>query len=389
MKRQHGAMAGLFLLAAATAANADDTPQFYQQVRTLQFLRDAMVQGNQEAHTVQSRLLAQMSTLYVSPSASSFGGEKNLRAAIIFALSGGNPDIASRMIRRGESSQSEEKLLRGAIAFALGQRGEASRLLADVNPISMPSELGGHIALAKSMLLPKSESRKALDLLRSAMVLMPGTLVEESAIRRAASIAAELGDRQAFEDFAGRYLRRFPSSIYAGRFLDDFAALVFRLDYPSEPEHFDLLVQLTDNLPQERRAQLYLAFSQSAVENGKLAFADFMATQASRLLTSTDAAMARVRLYQAATRIVSADYEAASELLAQVDQSQLSGSDAELLASVASVAGAIRSPFVSPPGPRRPGSLARESWPDDAIKAAENASLAISRVNELMKSAER
>lgn len=391
MNSRCSVLAGLFLLTAvpAMAAGAEDTAQFYQQVRTLQFLRDAIAQGNREAQIVQNRLLAQMTTLYVSPSASIFGGRKNACAAIVYVLSGGNPDIASRMIRRGESDPTEEKLLRGAVAYAMGRRGEAARLLADVNPVRLPSELGGHVALAKSMLLPKTENREALRLLKTAMVLMPGTLVEESAIRRATGVAAELGDRPAFEAFAGRYLRRFPSSIYAERFLDDFTSLVFRLDYPATPDSFENIFSLTDPLPQDVRVQLYLAFARIAVENGKLPFADFSASQAARLLSSTDPAMARVKLYLAATRIVSAADESASELLKGADPALLSDTDLELRASVVAIADAIRSPFASPPGPRRPGSLARESWPAAAVKAAENASLAIDRVNELMESAEQ
>ena len=70
----------------------------------------------------------------------------------------------------------------------------------------------------------EKEPAKALAYLDDARLLAPGTLIEEAAFRRQIALIASAGDGERYEMMVARYLRRFPNSVYAGNFRQQFAA---------------------------------------------------------------------------------------------------------------------------------------------------------------------
>jgi chemotaxis protein MotC len=57
-------------------------------------------------------------------------------------------------------------------------------MLKDVKPRAIPSSMSGHIALVQGRCLPHSDAPAAIERLDDARLLLPGTLVEEAALRR-------------------------------------------------------------------------------------------------------------------------------------------------------------------------------------------------------------
>ena len=60
--------------------------------------------------------------------------------------------------------------------------------------------------------------------------LVPGTLVEEAALRREIFLAGQIDNADRFETLAIQYLRRFRHSIYAGNFREHHEEAVERLE---------------------------------------------------------------------------------------------------------------------------------------------------------------
>ena len=65
-----------------------------------------------------------------------------------------------------------------------GGRTKQGRGLAALNARSLPPTLGAEIALVQSALVAQNDLKATIERLDEARLLMPGTLVEEAALRR-------------------------------------------------------------------------------------------------------------------------------------------------------------------------------------------------------------
>ncbi|MEH0071242.1 hypothetical protein V6L77_14355 [Pannonibacter sp. Pt2-lr] len=213
---------GLAHDAAGTRAAAQDVaalPQAsapYEMVRTLQMLQGQVAQGNTQAHLAQRTLLQHMNEMFLAAPPSTWADARNARAAVIHLLSGGHPDVIRKLLTLKAAPAVEEDLMRGALAYVDGRPEEARRLLSGYDPMDMAPNLGGQVALVRSALEVADNPKEAMRLLAIARLLMPGTLVEEAALRREVFVAGKLGDIEGFQSLSIRYLRRFRGSIYEG-----------------------------------------------------------------------------------------------------------------------------------------------------------------------------
>ncbi|MCJ2090926.1 hypothetical protein MKK67_00150 [Methylobacterium sp. J-072] len=163
---------------------------------------------------------------------------RNVQAAIVFALSGGGPAILRRLTRKGSPDLPDTNLARGALAYIDGQEAEASRLLKDVDTAPLPTTLAGSIGLTQAALTVTENPVRAIALLDRVRLSMPGTLVEEGALRREIFTLGQGGDLKKFEVLAIQYLRRFQHSIYAGNFRQRFAYQLTQLDFGRDETRF-------------------------------------------------------------------------------------------------------------------------------------------------------
>ncbi|MFN3500083.1 MAG: chemotaxis protein, partial [Pannonibacter indicus] len=236
--------------AAGTQAAAQDIaalPQEsapYEMVRTLQMLQGQVAQGNTQAHQAQRALLQHMNEVFLAAPPSTWADARNARAAVIHLLSGGHPNVVRRLLTLKAAPAVEEDLMRGALAYVDGRPEEARRLLSGYDPMDMAPNLGGQVALVRSALEVADNPKEAMRLLAIARLLMPGTLVEEAALRREVFVAGKLGDIEGFQSLSIRYLRRFRGSIYEGDFRRRFGLALDSLGFSENDDRFALLESL-------------------------------------------------------------------------------------------------------------------------------------------------
>jgi chemotaxis protein MotC len=305
------------------------SPELHESVRTLQRLQDAMVTGDADAQKVRVKLLADIA----ARPAESEKDHRNLRAAIVYLLSGGNAELGSAFLTASDLDAELKPLLEGAIAYAEDNKGKAAELLLPAELDLLPADLAGQIALVRAALRKDGEQDAMRADLRLAAALMPGTLIEESALRRAAALAAEKHDLDGFERAAGRYFRRFANSIYAGQFAEAFAQFVGTLGYEAMPERFAALDGMIGGLSRERAAYVYLEISGHALSRGQRALAAFAAERVGASAAAGSIEAARAALYTGAV-LVATDAERFHEgmaMLERVDRSKLIASDVDLL----------------------------------------------------------
>ena len=340
----------------------------YELVRTLQAMQDDMAAGSTAALAGQRALLQRMEEEFADADPLVWQDRRNARALVAYTLGGGRPVTLRRLLASDTPPDGDEALMRGALAYVEGDEATARRHLAEIDARSLPASLGGQLALAQAALAVGADPKGAMQLLDTARLLAPGTLVEEAALRRQIFVASELNDLARFEMLSGQYLRRFRRSVYAGNFRRRFAAALSRMDFLDDPAQFHRLDDMLAETDAEAQRELYLVVAQAAVNEGKTALA---ATAAERALASAPAGSmdeARGRLYRGAAMAVSRDgLDAAMSDLRKVDKRDLPRTDAALLQAASETALLIQTAAAAAEdGPDQPVEVA----PDDEAPSA-------------------
>ncbi|MGX1101199.1 hypothetical protein [Amorphus sp. MBR-141] len=314
----------------------------YQLVRTLQTLQDNIAAGSSAALAAQKVLLARLDRDLLAADPALWAERRNAEALVVYTLSGGRPEVTRELLSRDPAPNVDERLLRGALAYVQGRESEARKLLGDQDPLALPANLAGQVALAQATLTLASDTTKSLQLLDLARLLSPGTLVEEAALRREIYVVSEQNDVDKFEQLARQYLRRFRHSVYAGNFRQRFAAALTRMSFIDDPTQFQRLDLLLADIDDDSRRELYLVVARAAVNGGKTAVAAMAAERALQSATPGSRDRARALLYRGAALAVTPDGLMSSlDDLRAVDRQLLPPSDAALYDAAAATADLI------------------------------------------------
>ncbi|AXK81732.1 chemotaxis protein [Pseudolabrys taiwanensis] len=343
-------VAMLLSLAAARAEDAHAAPEPHQLVRRLQSLQDEIARGNLDAHNAQPALLKRLGEKFHEADPAVWNEARNGRAVVTFLLSGGAPQVV-RDLRARVKLNIDEAILDGALAYVEGRSDEAKARLADVNVRTLPPTFGAQIALVQSALVAQSDPKQTIERLDEARLLLPGTLVEEAALRREIFVTGQVDDFDKFESLAIQYFRRYRHSIYSGNFRQRFALAVARFSFAQQTHRFARLVAILEHLDRASQRTLYLLIARTALVHGKIDMADLSAERAETLAEAGSTEQERARLYRASVRALRKSNEEAVSDLKKIDKGRLPQRDAELLAAALTVGGNVRRalPSVSAP----------------------------------------
>jgi chemotaxis protein MotC len=363
-------------LGLALPAYAEDAaPSPVQLVANLQNRQAEIAQGDLAAYAAQPKLLREISEAFTATKPEVWKKPREARAAIIFALSGGQPRVIMHLIESHALPADEEKMMRGALAYELSHEAEALKLLGDVDPRSLDPALGGQIAFVQSVLLTTIDRKKAVALLDLARLLMPGGLVEEAALRREVFlIGDDVHDADKFATLAAQYLGRFSKSPYADHFLRSFTATVIRLGLAEDVDNFPKLERMTETLGNDERRAFFLSIARTALVRGKIPMTDVAATKALSFAQADSVDEARGRLYQAAARSLTDQYDSGLAQLQAIDAKKLAKRDAALLSAARNIARRIREKTPAPS--TTPPAMAAD---DPAVKAIQLAEAALAK----------
>jgi len=354
-----------------------------QMVRTLQVLQDQISAGSTAAHAAQRTLLAHIDERFSLLDAEAWQDTRNVRAAVIFVLSGGKPDILKRLLSLGILSKEDETIVQGALAYVEGREAEARQLLSEVDVSALPPGLGGQLALVQSALIVREDPAKSVQLLDYVRLQLPGTLVEEAALRRAIFVVGQMGDTRKFDALSRQYLRRFRRSVYSGNFRQRFAAALTRLEFARDHNQFPRLVAILDELEPDGQRELYLLVARAAINEGQTRTAILAADKAYELSASDKVSVERARLYRAAAAIVKPNgFEHSTAELRRIDRTVLPPDDSALLDAALSMAEHIRS---SPDNQRGGALIAQSAAPSDDLAQIRQSLPSISRAQEALE----
>ncbi len=314
----------------------------YEMVRTLQSLQAQVAQGNSQALAAQRALVMRMEKDFMDAPALVWQDPRNARAAVVHLLSGGHPAVMRELLKFDPLPMVDVDLMNGALAYVEGREQQAAELLSRFDPRELPPSLGGHVALALAAVTVRDQPETALTYLGLARLLLPGSLVEEAALRREVFVAGTLDDIERFQSLSITYLRRFRNSIYAPDFRRRFMMAIDTLGFAQSPEKFALIESLFNEFDEDTQRTLYLRMARTALLHGQLDIVRKVVDRAFPLAMGGTREEALLKLYKAGGAMDAQNIKLVRDTLWSVDKTLLEPNELDLLDAVYSVLNSVR-----------------------------------------------
>jgi chemotaxis protein MotC len=331
-------LAAAMLAGAGLPALADLPTRPLGAVRSLHHIQDQIARGDRSAFQLQSSTLRVIDELFASLDADALADPAERRAVLAYAVSGGNPATFARLYDTlARQSGDDEKALAAAVAEALLDKTISD--VAAANPMVLGGMLGAGLALING--INAETPPEQIGHLKQVTLLAPGTLIEESALRRLMPILAQTHDHKEFLTAASRYARTFVNSPYASDFAVSLVNGGIALTKPSDQMR---LAEIIRFMPPAHRRSIVARQMRAATIDGNFALVRFLEAEFADEIEAGKAAAARrqapaadpvdamrQRLYVLMANIASADHESVAAELDAIDAEQLSPADRQLL----------------------------------------------------------
>src|SRR4051812_23484536 len=293
----------------------------YELVRALQAVQDGIANGDTAAHGSHGALIRQIGEKFLAADPGVWSNSQNGQAAVIYLLSGGAPQIIRKLPR--DKLNVDGRLFDGALAYVEGRQEEARELLKDVKPRNLPSGLGGQVALVQGALLARSEASLAIERLDDARLLLPGTLVEEAALRREILLVGQAEDFDKFEFLTLSYVRHYKSSVYAADFWQRFSSGLTQSGLALDDRRFPRVAALLEQIEGASRLKLYLVIARAAMLRGRITVTRHAGERALSLSGDATAERERAHVFRGTSRVLADEYDGGLAELKAIDRSKL------------------------------------------------------------------
>ncbi|MET3911187.1 chemotaxis protein MotC [Bradyrhizobium sp. S3.3.6] len=339
----------MVLSLVATRASAEPTApsgEPFELVRALQAVQDGIANGDTAAHASHIALIRQIGEKFLAADASVWSNPQNGQAVVIYLLSGGAPQIVRKLPR--DKINVDARLFDGALAYVEGRQDEARDLLKDIKPRTISSGMGGQVALVQGALFARSEASLAIERLDDARLLLPGTLVEEAALRREILLVGQAEDFDKFEFLTLAYIRHYRNSVYASDFWQRFSTGLTQSTLALDDRRFARIAALLEQVDRASRLKLYLVIARGALVRGKLTVTRLAGERALTLSADATPDRERAHFYRGASRALTDEYDGGFAELKALDRTKLAERDVLLLNATLQLALDVRKPIAGP-----------------------------------------
>lgn len=327
---------------APPAAAQEIGLQPYQMVRSLQLVQDRIAGGDHAALPMQNKLLEMIDTRLRRSGDEEFADKRNFHALMVYAMSGGNPATIADILARLEIEESDRAAGAAILGYLLGDVAQSRAALSGIEPQDYPTEVAAFLSLVKGSVFAAEDVQTGLAMLDEARLLSPGTLVEEAALRRTVTLAAQAGQSDRFLSASEQYARRYLRSPYSTQFAEGFVSGIVELRQDIDIGRVEQAVAW---MTQEQARTVYLRLARRAAIEGDgemLAFASGRA--ASHGEAGGGPADPRSQLYAGISSVTSETVEEVLRRLQGLNPSSLSASDRALLTAAKAVAAEVVAP---------------------------------------------
>ncbi|MGF0537370.1 chemotaxis protein MotC [Agrobacterium sp. ES01] len=339
------ATAAIGFFAAQQALAVDmDTLEPYKMLRSLQFVQDSVVVGDHSATDMQRFMLGTIDKRLRDSDPSAFDEVRNVDAALIYAMSGGNPATLEYLTAHDINGNFDSRVSDALRKYLSGKGALIAKTLADIAVEYKNSRMGPYLALVAGNVTVTTEPAKALEFYDWARLTAPGTIIEEAALRRSLAVAVEANMVDKALGYSQRYARRFLHSPYASQFADLFVQLA--ADHYEELSESDILATL-GFMDADRQREVYLRIARKAAIDGNTELAGLAAEKASSISgEANDNLAALAKLYGGVADISTAEVGDVIKSISAIPDSMLTPSDRALRSAAEMVAREVLRPPV-------------------------------------------
>jgi chemotaxis protein MotC len=147
-------------------------------------------------------------------------------------------------------------------------------------------------------------------------LLLPGSLIEEAALRREAFMRFDANDIDSFSKLGAQYLRRFSKSAYSDQFRQRLDLSIRHLARTADPSVIGKLEPLFEDATNAYTESLLLLFAREGLMHGRMA-SGRAATDRAKSFTHSDPKLAdRMKLYTAFVQVMTSESAQARDQLA-------------------------------------------------------------------------
>ena len=335
---------GLVVPTSSHAQQADKLDP-YKMLRSLQFVQDSVVSGDHSAAEMQRFMLATLDERLRSADNAVFEDPRNVDAALIYAMSGGNPATLEFLVARDIDGNFDNRVTDVLRKYLSGKGTLIAKTLSDMVPEYRDKKIGAYLALVAGNITVSRDPKAALKFYDWARLVAPGTIVEEAALRRSLAVAIDAKMLEPAMRYAKSYARRFLHSPYASQFADLYVQLCVEHYDEMASADIDATLAFMDN---DRQQEVYLRLARKAAILGKNGLATLAADRA-RVLAGLDNANASAlaSLYGGLAGIPTNNVNSALTAISGVPDAMLTPSDRALRAAARAVADAVVRPPVA------------------------------------------
>ncbi len=334
------AMGGLMSTTASAQVDVASDPDV--MVLELQILQDEIIEGNLEAYKLLQPSLLVVGRRFLSLDLKTWEQARNARAAVAFMLSGGSGSVFQEIASKGAAFNIDANLFAGAMAYSQGNRVAAKNLLQKVDPRQLPTGLAGQVALAQGILIAEDDPARASFYFDLARLFMPGTLVEESALRRQVPIIAGNGDHSKFQRLARRYLFQYTDSVFADEFRKEVASILIGPDYLTAENEWDKIYQIVTEFDLRSQTTVLQDVARASLIGGNTEFAGLASDMLLENAYSGDLQIQLAKLYRGGAEASGENWQAGLESALSVSAKDLPIKEQIMQSAIIDVANSIR-----------------------------------------------
>lgn len=324
------------------AQQTSDTLEPYQMMRSLQYVQDTVVMGDHSAGEMQRFMLAALDKRLRNVNPKVFEDPRNVDAALIYAMSGGNPATLEFLVSRDIGGNFDTRVGDVLRKYLAGRGLMVAKTLTAMVPEYQNQRIGPYLALVAGNVLVAKDANEALHFYAMARLAAPGTIIEEAALRRSVAIAVEKGMAEQGMRLARQYARRFIHSPYARQFADLFVDLIVRNYGAISQEDLDGALEVMSD---DRAQAIYLRIARQAAIDGKTDLAREASLRAKeRGGDAPSQGRSVAKLYGGVANLSAGEVGEAVEAIDAVPEDQLSAEDRALKAAAQRVAEEVMRP---------------------------------------------
>ncbi|WP_245282249.1 chemotaxis protein MotC [Rhizobium sp. LC145] len=311
-------------------------------LRSLQFVQDSVVLGDHSAGEMQRFLLAKMDERLRTADPSVFDDPRNVDAALIYAMSGGNPATLEYLASRDVAGNFDSRVADALRKYLSGKGTLVAKSMGAMATEYRDQKIGPYLALVSGNVSVANDPKEALAFYDWARLTAPGTIVEEAALRRSVAISLDAGLVDQGVAYSRKYARRFVHSPYASQFVDLFVDLVVKHYGQIHEEDLDATVAFMDA---DRRREVFLRIARAAAIAARSDLARLASERAEALAGApTGGSEALARLYGGLANIPTGDVAEAMRSIADIPQEDLSPRDRALREAARTIAEQMLNP---------------------------------------------